>query len=100
METALGASLGLLGRLWGVLARQTPMEAALGACLGRVGALLERFTAVLGLSWEPFGRSLGPLGPTCLGRLEAEKRARERVQGGWFSRGAREERGRAALDTI
>ena len=45
-----------------------PPKAAQEASLGRLGALLERFRAVLGPYWEPIGRSLGHLGPTW-GRL-------------------------------
>ena len=41
-----------------------PPKTAQEASLGRLVALLERFKAVLGPSWEPLGRSLGPLGPT------------------------------------
>ena len=41
-----------------------PPKTAQEASLGRLVILLERFKAVLGPSWEPLGRSVGPLKPT------------------------------------
>ena len=58
----LGASWGHLGNFRWLLARLTPAEAVSGVSLGRLGALLERFRAVLGPSWGPPGGLLGNLG--------------------------------------
>ena len=57
-----GASWGHLGNFRWLLARLTPAEAVSGVSLGRLGALLERFRAVLGPSWGPLGGLLGNLG--------------------------------------
>ena len=59
-----GASWGILDGLGRLLASLTLSGAVLGASLGRLCALLQRFWAVLGPSCELFGRSWGRLGPT------------------------------------
>ena len=64
-----------------------PPTTAQEASLGRPGALLERFRAGVGPSWEPLGRSLGPRRPTwgplgsLLGRLEVILEASRRPLG-------------------
>ena len=56
---ALGASVGGLGRSWGLCCRSW---AALGAYVRDLGSLLGPLLAVLGRSWDLCGRSWAALG--------------------------------------